>query len=615
MEKAISFGNKRRLDGRVIVVKHASYGRSFDRGVMESVKHARFEENTKIISKAAAKMGKAVEGRSFKEALLGSAKNLLNVIEADSQSELDGERSQRYKAVDIDSDKSGAVLNKPKVVNYVYNSSSEEVNWLRFCAIGRLCDATIPRTLQEELRNLDICCTVSYLGGISVLLMFKSFEEMVETLEIYKDRLKSFFDEISPWDCSTNQKKIAFWVKMADVPLQCWHYNFFKSLGDNWGSFIKLDSDTAAMKRFDVARMLVSVESLSNIPSYVAIIHRGRSYKILVEINDTQFSLVKGEEGPEDLSDACSDSDCTDCMNGGRPSKLSGEQLSPQCSNEAWLFTSRDQQCSHDRFYELSLEELVGCAGTESSAHVYECHWADDAVVGCAEACLDEQLGGINPCFGVSGTEMVLWRPNISTERQQDIGGPPGFDSLFSSHENREGQQQNKCTCMGPCCCISHNNGSLVVDLSAYGHISHGPLKKNNVLCDDGVFETEKFVPTSVESSDIPFSGIISEGKLVVDLSVFGHLLNLANENSSSGAESSDDFGSEAGGSLEPASCGSEAEEDGDFSEIDSVDREAEETWNISQALGLRFKGCKEVVIETFKNYEKEDRKSFGRKG
>ncbi|XVF35419.1 hypothetical protein REPUB_Repub18cG0144000 [Reevesia pubescens] len=222
---------------------------------------------------------------------------------------------------------------------------------------------------------------------------------------------------------------------------------------------------------------------------------------------------------------------------------------------------------------------------------------------------MDDQVGGITPCFGVLGEnskgyeehfsmncgEMVLWRPNFSTWRQHDNGEPYGYDSHISSLEFREGPPQSKCTCLGPRSCISHNEGSLVVDLSAFGPISHGPLEKKNDLCADVVFETEEFAPNSVDSSVIPFSRIISEGKFVVDLSVFGHLHNVDNDSFSSGAGSADDFGSEY-------------EEDGDISETVSGDSEAEETWNISQALGLRFKGCKEAVTEVFKNLEKEDR-------
>ena len=49
--------------------------------------------------------------------------------------------------------------------------------------------------------------------------------------------------------------------------MDVWHEKFLASLGNNWGSFISLDDSTLHKKRFDIARLLVSVESRLRIPS------------------------------------------------------------------------------------------------------------------------------------------------------------------------------------------------------------------------------------------------------------------------------------------------------------------------------------------------------------
>ncbi|XVF24883.1 hypothetical protein REPUB_Repub13aG0165800 [Reevesia pubescens] len=101
----------------------------------------------------------------------------------------------------------------------------------------------------------------------------------------------------------------------------------------------------------------------------------------------------------------------------------------------------------------------------------------------------------------------------------------------------------------------------------------------------------------SWDATSLFVNGLPSEGNLIVDLSMYGPILNAGFDESLMGDENVDGFRSEVG----------------DIFETGSVDSEAEAIWNISQALGIRFVGCKQVVTEAFKNLEMEDRKVFGR--
>ncbi|XVF29224.1 hypothetical protein REPUB_Repub15cG0102500 [Reevesia pubescens] len=75
-------------------------------------------------------------------------------------------------------------------------------------------------------------------------------------------------------------------VSLEEVHVLAWHQKLFKSIGDSWGKFIKMDKDTATRRRFDVARILVSVESRMNIPSSFSINIRGKTFRVLVTIED-----------------------------------------------------------------------------------------------------------------------------------------------------------------------------------------------------------------------------------------------------------------------------------------------------------------------------------------
>ena len=71
--------------------------------------------------------------------------------------------------------------------------------------------------------------------------------------------------------------------------MHVWHEKFFASLGNSWGSFVCLDDKTKHRKRFDIARLLVSVESRLRIPSSVNVNVRGIDFKILITVEETQM--------------------------------------------------------------------------------------------------------------------------------------------------------------------------------------------------------------------------------------------------------------------------------------------------------------------------------------
>ncbi|XVE63196.1 hypothetical protein DITRI_Ditri07aG0000300 [Diplodiscus trichospermus] len=56
--------------------------------------------------------------------------------------------------------------------------------------------------------------------------------------------------------------------------------------GDTWGRFIKVDHDTASKTRFDVARILISVESKLKIPTLVSIRNSDDIFKIVVSLDE-----------------------------------------------------------------------------------------------------------------------------------------------------------------------------------------------------------------------------------------------------------------------------------------------------------------------------------------
>ncbi|XVF83519.1 hypothetical protein PTKIN_Ptkin16aG0495200 [Pterospermum kingtungense] len=83
------------------------------------------------------------------------------------------------------------------------------------------------------------------------------------------------------WFCNS----FTFWITLMLVSYLL-PVEFFKALGDAWAEFVKVDEDTAAKNIFDVAKLLIMVESRLNIPPVVSVKMRDHIFRIIVSCAD-----------------------------------------------------------------------------------------------------------------------------------------------------------------------------------------------------------------------------------------------------------------------------------------------------------------------------------------
>ncbi|KAK8665553.1 hypothetical protein V6N13_005719 [Hibiscus sabdariffa] len=94
--------------------------------------------------------------------------------------------------------------------------------------------------------------------------------------------LNSWFISIDSYDSFISSKKLKIWVNLEGFPIDAWHESIFISITSKWGSFVKLDEDTACKNRFDIAKVLVSVSLISDIPQQVDISVNGVVHSVKV---------------------------------------------------------------------------------------------------------------------------------------------------------------------------------------------------------------------------------------------------------------------------------------------------------------------------------------------
>ena len=114
--------------------------------------------------------------------------------------------------------------------------------------------------LQRHIENERVLhFSITVMGGSMVLLSFKSKEEMLGMLEDGKVWLSEWFFWVKPWCPKLVSYDKFVWLKLENLPLHAWCYEFFRNLGNRLGTFISVDDSTMRKRRLDTARVLTLV--------------------------------------------------------------------------------------------------------------------------------------------------------------------------------------------------------------------------------------------------------------------------------------------------------------------------------------------------------------------
>ncbi|KAK8971895.1 hypothetical protein V6N11_061732 [Hibiscus sabdariffa] len=104
-------------------------------------------------------------------------------------------------------------------------------------------------------------------------------EEQVDIFWDLKDTvLKPWFSDIDRVARFMEPKKLRIWVCIDNLPLKVWNEATLCKIGSCWGNVIRLDPDTANRRWLDVARILIDVKCLSDIPPFLHIEVDGEAF-------------------------------------------------------------------------------------------------------------------------------------------------------------------------------------------------------------------------------------------------------------------------------------------------------------------------------------------------
>ena len=143
------------------------------------------------------------------------------------------------------------------------------------------------------------------MGEKMVLLKGNRREDIVKARAKKRDWWKATFSKVVPWSPNLVATSRRVWVQLRGIPLHIWHENFFKRVGNLFGSFLDFDEKTASRKRLDVANILISTKKIWRIDEWVSLKVMGAVFKVWVVKGVTVFE--EGEGSVEEDSDLSKD--------------------------------------------------------------------------------------------------------------------------------------------------------------------------------------------------------------------------------------------------------------------------------------------------------------------
>ncbi|KAK9008239.1 hypothetical protein V6N11_075141 [Hibiscus sabdariffa] len=292
-EKAVRLGTNRKMDGFYIKVFMEN-----NIGMSSSMPKAAGNFSKMYKSNASKFPARVKEGLSYKDALLkkGGVEKSRSIETASSGHDLKL------------SDHHIGVMSNKEVEKFSFDIHPKVYEWLSNCLVCQVKGMYDADFVQQVLVAGGFKVKVCVWSGYFVLLYFDEEEHMEIFRDLKEAMLESWFVSIDSYYDFTRLNKLKIWVVLDGFPIEAWHEDVFVSMANSWGSFVKLDEDTASKSRLDSARILISVSSVSVFPQQVAISVKGSGLEF------QQWSSKTIDDGLIRISHAAQSTSRTDCV-------------------------------------------------------------------------------------------------------------------------------------------------------------------------------------------------------------------------------------------------------------------------------------------------------------
>ncbi|GAB4825496.1 hypothetical protein Ancab_040332 [Ancistrocladus abbreviatus] len=176
---------------------------------------------------------------------------------------------------------------KDRDFSFHFQSKQEDGEWLDGCFVGEVRELEDLDSLQDNLQNAGVVCSVRSLGGRSVLLATENPRMMHSYVEGERMKLSRWFASIRPWSPLAVDSRRLCWVRSYGIPLHVWTWEFFAEIASIWGILVQVDQGTREKSVLSYARLAI----LTSLP-------RNLDDSINVQVDGHAFAFSVIEEGP-----------------------------------------------------------------------------------------------------------------------------------------------------------------------------------------------------------------------------------------------------------------------------------------------------------------------------
>jgi hypothetical protein len=138
---------------------------------------------------------------------------------------------------------------------------------------------------------------VTTMGDKLVLLQVGNVEDFEKALKEQQPWWNEMFKEVKKWKPPMVAQKRRVLLQVHGIPLHVWDEVLFKLIGSTFRDFLDFDKETICRKRFDVARIRVSITRRGIIDEMIKIKVVGAVYNLWVVEDGGVRTAVSGVSG------------------------------------------------------------------------------------------------------------------------------------------------------------------------------------------------------------------------------------------------------------------------------------------------------------------------------
>ncbi|KAJ9549100.1 hypothetical protein OSB04_021643, partial [Centaurea solstitialis] len=202
---------------------------------------------------------------------------------------------------------------------------------LNNCWMGEVKNIDLLRNITYILKEDGMgSCKIHYLGGLSILCEWNSFELAKKSIKANKEMLNHWFSVVQLWKEASFSPKRLTWIDIQGLPPESWCVKTIQSIAESFGKVLELDEPSFDGNMVNSFGALIVTKSMADINTVVKV-KVGRKW-CLVKVLEEHNRLILSPSAKDIRSEPVSDQEDDDLSCDGVSDTFSTDGRSPENS-------------------------------------------------------------------------------------------------------------------------------------------------------------------------------------------------------------------------------------------------------------------------------------------